>query len=63
MRTETGTTIRREDYRPFSFNIPNVRLEFELEAELTLVRAQLTVERKKSTPRESELVLDGEILP
>lgn len=62
MRTETGTTIRREDYRPFSFNIPNVRLEFELEAELTLVRAQLTVERKKSTPRESELVLDGEDL-
>ena len=62
MRTETGTTIRREDYRPFGFRIPNVRLDFELEADLTWVRAQLKVERRNDIPRVSDLVLDGEDL-
>jgi aminopeptidase N len=62
MRTETGTTIRREDYRPFAFRIPSVKLEFELEAELTWVRTQLTVQRRQDLPRVSDLVLDGEEL-
>ena len=62
MRTETGTTIRREDYRPFGFRIPNVRLDFELEADLTWVRTQLKVERRNDIPRVSDLVLDGEDL-
>jgi len=62
MRTETGTTIRREDYRPFAFRIPSVKLEFELEAELTWVRTQLTVQRRQDLPRISDLVLDGEEL-
>ena len=62
MRTETGTTIRREDYVPFAFHIPNVFLEFELEAELTWVRARLLVQRRKDLPRVSDLVLDGEDL-
>jgi len=62
MRTETGTTIRREDYRPFGFRIPSVRLEFELEPELTWVRSQLTVQRRQDLPRTSDLVLDGEEL-
>ena len=60
MRTETGTTIRREDYRPFAFQIPSVRLEFELEPELTWVRTQLTVKRRQDLPKTSDLVLDGE---
>lgn len=62
MRTETGSTIRREDYRPFAFNIPAVQLEFELEPDLTWVRAQLTVQRRNDLPRTSDLVLDGEDL-
>ena len=62
MRTETGTTIRREDYRPFAFRIPNIKLEFELDAELTWVRSQLTVQRRQDLPRASNLVLDGEDL-
>jgi aminopeptidase N len=62
MRTETGTTIRREDYRPFAFRIPSVKLEFELDAELTWVRSQLTVQRRQDLPRTSNLVLDGEDL-
>ncbi len=62
MRTETGTTIRREDYRPFGFRIPSVRLEFELEPELTWIRSQLTVQRRQDLPRTSDLVLYGEEL-
>ncbi len=62
MRTETGTTVRREDYRPFAFRIPSVKLEFELDAELTFVRSQLTVQRRQDLPRVSNLVLDGEDL-
>ena len=62
MRTETGTTIRREDYRPFPFHIPTVHLEFELEPTLTWVRSQLTVKRRQDLPRQADLVLDGEDL-
>ncbi len=62
MRTETGTTIRREDYRPFAFRIPTVQLEFELEADLTWVRAQMIVQRRMDLPRVSDLELDGEDL-
>lgn len=62
MRTEIGTTIRREDYRPFAFNIPTVRLEFELEPELTWVKAQFLVERRKNLPFETDLLLNGEEL-
>jgi aminopeptidase N len=62
MRTEIGSTIRREDYRPFAFRIPSVKLEFELEAELTWVRTQLSVARRHDLPRVSNLVLDGEDL-
>ena len=62
MRTETGTTIRREDYRPFGFLIPSVQLEFDLAANLTRVRAQLKVKRRNDIQRVSDLVLDGEDL-
>ena len=62
MRTETGKTIHREDYRPFAFTIPSVRLEFELEPELTWVKALFLVERRQELPRESDLVLNGEDL-
>lgn len=62
MRTETGSTIRREDYQPFGFRIPSIRLEFELEADLTWVRAQMVVERRKDISSTGDLVLDGEDL-
>jgi len=38
-------TIRREDYRPPEWLVPEIALEFELGAERTIVRARLTVER------------------
>ncbi|MDB5667380.1 MAG: aminopeptidase [Alphaproteobacteria bacterium] len=37
--------IRREDYRPPAWTVPEISLEFELGAERTLVRSRLTVER------------------
>ncbi len=62
MRTETGTTIRRQDYQPFPFLIPTVTLEFDLDADMTWVRALLTVQRKPGLTGEPDLVLDGEDL-
>jgi aminopeptidase N len=62
MRTDTGITIRRQDYLPFPFLIPKVSLEFELQAELTSVRAELTVVRKAGLTLPADLVLDGQAL-
>ena len=60
MRTETGSTIRRQDYQSYPFSIPQVSLEFELDADQTWVRSTLSVTRK--TPSQSDLILDGEEL-
>jgi len=62
MRTDTGITIRRQDYQPFPFLIPKVSLEFELQAELTSVKAELTVVRKAGMTLPADLVLDGQAL-
>ena len=62
MRTDTGSTIRRQDYLPFPFSIPTVSLEFDLQAELTTVRAKLTVVRHPDVPFAADLVLDGQAL-
>ena len=62
MRTDTGITIRRQDYLPFPFLIPKVSLEFDLQAELTSVRAESTVVRKTGMPLPADLVLDGQAL-
>ena len=35
MRTETGITIRRENYQPYPFLIPAIELEFDLASERT----------------------------
>src|SRR6476469_8518450 len=37
--------IRREDYRPPEWLVPEISLDFELDAERTIVRAILEVER------------------
>ena len=62
MRTDTGSTVRRQDYLPFPFLIPKVALEFELQAELTSVRAEMTVVRRADAPSPADLVLDGQAL-
>jgi aminopeptidase N len=51
-------TIRREDYRPPDWLVPDISLEFELGADCTTVRARLQVERNGD--HDEPLRLDGE---
>jgi aminopeptidase N len=52
--------IRREDYRPPDWLVPEIRLDFGLELERTRVRATLSVERNGAHDR--PLRLDGDEL-
>ena len=62
MRTEIGTTVHRQDYQPFPFEIPQVELEFDLDPDLTWLHARLTVRRKAQATGIRHLELDGEDL-
>ena len=53
-------TIRREDYRPPAWFIPEVALDFDLALERTLVRSKLDVRRSKSAKPNEPLVLQGD---
>ena len=53
-------TIRREDYRPPAFFIPEVALDFDLGLTRTLVRSKLDVRRSKSAKADEPLVLQGD---
>jgi aminopeptidase N len=52
------STIRREDYRPPDWLVPEIRLDFELAADRTVVTARLEVERNGA--HDEPLRLDGE---
>ena len=57
-------TIRREDYRPPAWFIPEVELDFDLALDRTLVRSKLDVRRSKSAKADEPLVLQGDdIMP
>src|SRR6476646_32826 len=56
----THVAIRREDYRPPDWLVPEIRLEFDLDADRTRVRAALNVERNGEHDR--PLRLDGDSL-
>ncbi|HXC75391.1 MAG TPA: aminopeptidase N [Sphingomicrobium sp.] len=56
----THVAIRREDYRPPDWLVPEIRLEFELDADRTRVRATLEVVRNGDHDR--PLRLDGDEL-
>src|SRR5690348_6868091 len=53
----THVTIRREDYRPPDWLVPEIRLDFDLDTERTCVRATLDVLRNGNHQR--PLRLDG----
>ena len=53
-------TIRREDYRPPDWLVPEIELEFDLDPARTVVRARLTVERNGD--HRLPLRLDGDDL-
>ena len=54
----THVAIRREDYRPPDWLVPEIRLDFDLGPERTRVRATLSVERNGA--HERPLRLDGD---
>ncbi|MCI5073467.1 aminopeptidase N [Oricola sp.] len=62
MRTETGTVIRLEDYRPSDYQIETTELHFTLEPEATIVRATLAMRRREGVPADTPLTLDGDEL-
>src|SRR3954464_15373242 len=53
----THVTVRREDYRPPDWLVPEIQLDFGLELNRTRVRATLAVERNGDHDR--PLRLDG----
>ena len=56
----THVAIRREDYRPPDWLVPEIRLDFDLMPDRTLVRATLEVVRNGDHDR--PLRLDGDEL-
>ncbi len=54
--------IKREDYRPPDWLVPEVTLEFELGPERTIVRMTLEVERNGDHQRQLQLDAEGLIL-
>ena len=54
----THVAIRREDYRPPDWLVPEISLDFDLGTETTRVRATLRVERNGA--HERPLRLDGD---
>ena len=54
------TTIRREDYRPPAWFVPEIELDFQLGLELTVVRSKLDVRRSKGAKHQEPLLLDGD---
>ncbi|WP_340588136.1 aminopeptidase N [Erythrobacter alti] len=55
-------TIRREDYRPFAWLVPEVSLDFDLGLESTKVVATLTVRRNPNAEASPTIRLNGDAL-
>ncbi|WP_322995333.1 aminopeptidase N [Castellaniella sp.] len=62
MRTDLVQTIYRQDYTPFPYRLPQVRLIFDLDADTTCVQSELHLEPAAQTPPGTPLVLHGEDL-
>ena len=52
--------VRREDYRPFPWLVPQVALEFDLGLDRTRVRTALTVQRNARADRSDTIRLNGD---
>ncbi|MHA6318450.1 aminopeptidase N [Altererythrobacter sp. CAU 1778] len=52
--------IRREDYRPFPWIVPHVRLEFDLDLDRTRVTSRLTVARNAKADGSPTIRLNGD---
>src|SRR5687768_10885114 len=52
--------IRREDYAPFAWLVPEIALDFDLGLERTRIRSALTVQRNAKAPPASTIRLNGD---
>jgi aminopeptidase N len=52
--------IRREDYAPFAWLVPEIALEFDLGLDKTRVRSVLTVQRNARAPAAAAIRLNGD---
>uniref|UniRef100_UPI0033404428 aminopeptidase N n=1 Tax=Castellaniella defragrans TaxID=75697 RepID=UPI0033404428 len=59
MRTDTAQTVHRSDYAPYPYRLPEVRLEFDLNPERTLVRSTMRFEPIEGRDGQT-LALQGE---
>ncbi|MEW5421364.1 aminopeptidase N [Amorphus sp. 3PC139-8] len=62
MKTQTGQTIRLEDYHPTDYLIDTVHLDFQLDPSRTRVLATLALTPRQDTIAGTPLVLDGDAL-
>lgn len=53
-------TVYRTDYQPFPYTIPNVKLTFDLDAEVTRVTSVIDLIRQPDVAPNTPLTLDGE---
>ena len=53
-------TIRREDYKPFGWLIPEIALDFDLDVTSTRVASRLTVQRNARADRADSIRLNGD---
>ena len=53
-------TIYRNDYQSYPYELPSVALQFDLDAALTTVEANIVISAKPETRTGQSLVLDGE---
>jgi aminopeptidase N len=61
MKDSTPVVVRRDEYRPPPYSIERIHLWFELDEDLTRVRAESVVRRQASTAADTPLVLDGQV--
>ena len=52
--------IRREDYRPFAWLVPEIALDFDLGLERTRILSRLQVERNPAADRSGTIRLNGD---
>ncbi len=60
VRPKSPATIRREDYRPFAWLVPETKLVFELGLERTRIAATLTVTRNPAADPSPTILLNGD---
>ncbi len=60
LKAKGPVEIRREDYRPFGWLVPQIHLDFDLGLTKTRVIARLTVERNPAAEREAAIRLNGD---